>query len=93
MKNINAFERGRTAFGRNKNRQPMNDAVFVANMYAEVEESEEVPSTVKSYYITQWKSGYDAAKTEAEAPVKPKPTKKKAKKKAKKKVAKKKVKK
>lgn len=90
--NINAFERGSTAFNRGKPRQPMNDKRFVSSMTNEVVDSDEVPKTVKEYYIAQWKSGWDDAKNAAEASKPPARRKKKGTK-GKKKVAKKKAKK
>lgn len=86
MNNINADERGRTAFSKGKSRQPMNDTQFVAIVYGEVQDSDETPKTVKAYYISQWKTGYDEAKNKAETKA---ASKKKGKKKAKKKAKKK----
>ena len=79
MKDINANDRGRAAFFRNKTKQPLNDVRFVELMYAVVEESDLTPREAKAAYISEWKSGWDEAKSETEAPTKP--TKKKAKKK------------
>jgi len=87
MNNINARERGRSAFVKGKARQPMNDKQFVAIMSAEVSNSDEKPKTVKLYYINEWKQGWDEAKNEAAA-TETKPTKKKAKKKSKRKTKK-----
>lgn len=88
MNNINANERGRTAFNKGKASQPMNDKQFVELMYAEVEESNEPARVVKAYYITEWKKGWNEAKTENSEPAPseaPSKAKKKAKKKSKKK--------
>lgn len=87
MNNINAKERGKAAFGRNKTRQPMNDKQFVAVMTDEVINSDEPPKAVKQHYITEWKQGWDDARDEAEADAAKaakKKTKKKSKRKAKK---------
>lgn len=88
MNNINANGRGRAAYGRGKVRQPMNDTRFVRLMYAEVEESDDNPREVKAHYITEWKIGWNEAKTENTKSVASK-TASKAKKKAKKKSKKK----
>lgn len=86
MRDINANDRGRAAFFRNKTKQPLNDVRFVELMYAAVEESELTARSVKAAYMSEWKSGWDEAKTETEAPTKP--AKKKAKKKSKRKAKK-----
>ena len=86
MTDINASERGRAAANSNKTKQPMNDARFVKLLYAVVEESEDSSRSVKSTYITEWKRGWDEAKSEKK--VQAEPTKKKTKKKAKRKAKK-----
>ena len=88
MNDINANERGRSAYGRGKTRQPMNDTRFVKLMYREVAGSDDVGRTVKAHYITEWKNGWNEAKTEnteSVASKTAKKTKKKAKKKSKRK--------
>jgi hypothetical protein len=84
MKDINAKERGNAAFFRNKTKQPLNDAGFVEAMYIAVEESELSPRETKAIYISEWKSGWDEAKTENTESA-PSEATSKAKKKAKKK--------
>lgn len=80
MENINARERGHAAFGRGKPRQPMNDVQFVKLMYDAVDESNEVPRTIKAHYILEWKSGWDEAKATSKKSVAKKKTKAKKKK-------------
>ncbi len=71
MRDINANDRGRAAFFRNKTKQPLNDVRFVELMYAVVDESDLSPRAAKAAYISEWKSGWDEAKSETEAPTKP----------------------
>lgn len=79
MGSINARERGQAAFNRGKTRQPMNDVQFVKLMYEAVAESNEVPRTIKAYYILEWKGGWDETKAKAEKPIAKKKAKKKSK--------------
>lgn len=88
MNNINANERGRAAYAKGKARQPMNDAQFVKLMYKEVIGNDNSPRTTKAHYITEWKNGWNEAKTHDTKSVASK-TASKAKKKAKKKSKKK----
>ena len=89
MNDINANERGRSAYGRGKPSQPMNDTRFVKLMYREVEGDHISPRLVKAHYITEWKNGWNAAKQESDritlGSKAPSKAKKKAKKKSKKK--------
>jgi len=71
MIDINAKDRGRATFFRDKPKQPMNDSRFVELMYIAIEDIEETPRAAKAAYISEWKSGWDEAKTETEAPAKP----------------------
>lgn len=84
MRDINAKDRGRASFFRGKPKQPMNDSRFAELMYIAIEDAEGTPRAAKAAYISEWKSGWDEAKTED---TKPEVSKKasKAKKKAKKK--------
>ena len=79
MRDISASDRGKAAFFSNKAKQPMNDLRFVELMYAAIGESDSTPRVAKRTYISEWKSGWDEAKSETEVPAKP--AKKKAKKK------------
>lgn len=88
MISINAYERGKSAFGKNKPRQAMNDVHFVSAMNEAVEMSDELPRTLKNHYISEWKRGWDEAKAGGNTVVDVDPPKKTAKKASKKKAKK-----
>ena len=62
MINISAYEKGKSAFSKNLPRQAMNDAHFVSAMIEAVKLSTETPRTLKTYYLGEWKRGWDDAK-------------------------------
>jgi len=88
MINISAYEKGKSAFSKNRPRQAMDDAHFVSAMNEAVELSAETPRTSKEYYIGEWKRGWDDAKNGVVKVVDVEPPKKAPKKKVSKKAKK-----